>query len=205
MERSKACWIGACLALALVLFTAHGALCAKQEFSAAQLEKMGTFISNFSELGLYSVDASDLQNPDFLIGFGIWHIYRNDQAGTRAKPCARDCPWGALAVDGKAVAESIEKYFGVKFTRHRSVDNDWLRCHWDGLRYHFGGADGEENSFARVLKAGKLPHGFVRMEGVFYHPEAPEITGASFTALAKPSVWRGKPAWTLVKLESSQP
>ena len=205
MERSKACWTAACLALALVLFTAQGVLCAKQEFSATQLEKMGTFISNFSELGMYSVDASDLKNPDFLIRFGIWHIYRNDQAGTRARPCAADCPWGALAVDGNAVAESIEKYFGVKLSRHRSVENDWLRCHWDGLRYHFSGADGEMNAFARVLKARKLPHGFVRMEGVFYNPEEPENTGASFTALAKSSVWKGKAAWTLVKLESGRP
>ena len=93
----------------------------------------------------------------------------------------------------------------MKFTRHRNVDNDWLSCHWDGFRYHFTGADGEENSFARVLKARKLPNGFIRMEGVFYHPEAPEITGASFTALAKSSVWKGKVAWTLVKLESSRP
>jgi hypothetical protein len=208
MEKRNVCWSvwsGACLALALVLFAAQGAMCARQEFSATQLEKMGTFISNFSEIGMYSIDASDLQNPDFLIRFGIWHIYCNDRAGTRAKPCVRDCPWGQLAVDGNAVAESIEKYFGVQFTRHRSVDNDWLRCHWDGSRYHFSGADGEMHPCARVLKATKLPHGFVRMEGVFYDPEEPENVDGSFTALAKSSVWKGKAAWTLVKLESRQP
>ena len=42
--------------------------------SDAELKKMGVFLSNFTELGLYDLDESD-RYADELIYFGIWHNY----------------------------------------------------------------------------------------------------------------------------------
>lgn len=50
MKRSW--YAAASLCLAAVLLSGAGSFCAAGEFSAAQMKKMGVFLSNFTELGL---------------------------------------------------------------------------------------------------------------------------------------------------------
>ncbi|HPR90668.1 MAG TPA: hypothetical protein PLD93_04475, partial [Synergistaceae bacterium] len=85
-------------------------------FSAAELKKMSTFLSNFTELGFMDFDAEVLTNedePDDMIRFGIWHNYINNYKSRIARCKKKDCEWGSLVIEGKYVTESIKKYFGV--------------------------------------------------------------------------------------------
>lgn len=205
MQRS--CYAAVSLCLAAVLLLGAGSFCAAGEFSAAQMKKMGVFLSNFTELGLCDIDSRDFldpQHPERMIRFGIWHNYVNNYK-SRIRACAvRGCPWGGLTLDGAYVTESIRRYFGYMFTAHGDVQNDHIRCHYDGTRYHFDGADGEAVYHVRVKEAETGADGLVHMRGELYLLDDASQSGGVCTAAAQPAEWKGKPSWTLVRLECSR-
>lgn len=155
---------------------------------------MSTFISNFTETGLYNFDnVNDLPDSE-LIWFGIWHNYIYD---TRIKPCPRNCGYGSLIVAGKYVSESVRKYFN-RGIRHDSIRQGRDFLYYDGQYYHFEGADGE--ALEAVVTSAKNRGGLVIMRGYTYNADHEEEKGANFTATAKPYRYNGKNTWSIVSL-----
>lgn len=193
-------------ALTLTVLCAPQAPCAAGEFTPAQVKKMGVFLSNFTELGFYTVDHRDFLDPlhpETAIRFGIWHNYRNN-FHSRIARCTASCPYGSLRVDGKYVTESIEKYLGFTFSGHQDVNSDFITCHYDGRAYHFEGADGENNAYVRIREAHKVSEGVIRLRGEMYNPDDPSETMGTCHAEITPSVWRNKPSWNLLNLECTR-
>ena len=178
---------------------------AQKEFSSAELKKMSTFLSNFTELGFMDFEAKAITNPDDpadMIRFGIWHNYRNNY-DSRIIPCnLKNCEHGSLMIDGKYVTESIKKYFGFEYNKLVSVMESDPPYYYDGKYYHFEGADGEATYFASVKEAVADASGQVVMRGELYNAEdETEILG-TFEAVAKPHVFVGKNVWAIISLKT---
>lgn len=192
-QRLKA---SAALAVLLVLALAFGASAAS--FGKDEMRRMGVFISNFTEVGLYNFDL-DLDAAE-LIRFGIQHNYLNNYK-SRIKLCKdRKCPHGDLTIEGKFVVESVKKYFDLDLENQSVTDSD-PRCHFDGKLYHFEKAEGETVYYADVQQAsreGKV----VNMSGELYNVENKKERPAKFQAVAKPYNWKGKDTWAILSLRT---
>lgn len=174
-------------------------------FSAAELKKMSTFLSNFTELGFMDFDAEVLTNEDDpadMIRFGIWHNYINNYKSRIARCKKKDCEWGSLVIEGKYVTESIKKYFGVDYKKLASVTESDLPFYYDGTYYHFEGADGEAVYYARVDEAVRDSEGRIVMRGEIYNTEDKNDILGKFTALAKPHKFNGKDTWAILRMET---
>lgn len=183
-----------CLAL-LAVFLPSGAFA----FTAKQLKQMSTFLSNFTELGFFELNVREAETPD-LIRFGIMHNYVNNFK-TRIKPCPKkNCEHGSLVIDGKFVAESVKKYFGLNL-KNQSVKDSDPPYHFDGKLYHFEGADGEAVYYAEVKQAEQKGR-IVRMTGDIYNTEDESDRPYRFEAEAVPSKWNGKDTWTLLTMKT---
>ena len=176
---------------------------APQSFTAQEMQRMGVFLSNFTEVGLYDIDAAALlagSDPRALLHFGVRHNYVNAFKRT-VKPCpVPGCPHGSLVMDAADVGRVYLRYLGSKPAQPVNCEE---YAHFDGRRYHFEGADGEAAYYARVRSARRLPGGEVEMRGDIYNPEEPSVVQASFVALARDHTWNNKPAWALISLKSS--
>ncbi|MBO4312834.1 MAG: hypothetical protein J5838_00925 [Desulfovibrio sp.] len=201
-----------CLAMGLCsALYAAGAQAA--DFSQAQLKQMSTFLSNFTELGFRDFDVKKDGNDDVLhlggdpsapdlIRFGIWHNYVNNYK-SRIKPCpTKGCKYGSLVIDGKYVAESVKKYFGINL-KNASVEQSDPPYHFDGSLYHFEGADGEAVYYAEVKKATQ-DGDVVRMTGDLYNAEDKNDRPATFEATARPCKWNGKDTWMILSMKTTQ-
>ncbi len=174
-------------------------------FSGAELKKMSTFLSNFTELGFMDFDAEVLTNEDDpadMIRFGIWHNYINNYKSRIARCKKKDCEWGSLVIEGKYVTESIKKYFGVDYKKLASVTESDLPFYYDGTYYHFEGADGEAVYYARVDEAVRDSEGRIVMRGEIYNTEDKNDILGKFTALAKPHKFNGKDTWAILRMET---
>ena len=172
-------------------------------FSAADLKRMSTFVSNFVEVRFPDFDMQKGEAPanPALIYFGIWHNYTNNRA-SRVKPCPEGgCKHGNSVMEAKFVAESVKKYFDVEL-KHRSVSDadSGLRFHFDGRLYHFEAADGELASEAKVTRAVREGD-IIRMMGDIYLEDDPNKAVGSFTVTAKPHTWNGKKTWAILSLK----
>jgi hypothetical protein len=199
---------------ALTLTLAPRAFAARGEaaYSAADLKLMSTFLSNFTELGFTDFDlkteGSDellhMGAPDAapdLIRFGVWHNYMNNYK-SRISPCkVKDCEWGSLTIDGKHVAESVKKYFGIDFKPVSVTESD-PPYYYDGKMYHFEGADGEAVYYARVSEASKEASGNIRMTGELYNADDESDKPGKFEAVAKPYKYDGKNTWSIVSMKT---
>lgn len=176
-------------------------------FSAADLKRMSTFVSNFTEVGFpdFDMTGSGSAPPSpALIYFGIRHNYTNNFK-RRVEHCAeKGCEHGSLVMDAKFVAESVRKYFDLEL-KHRSVSDavGWFSSHFDGKRYYFEGADGELLSFARVTRAVREGD-IIRMTGDIYLEDEPNNAVGSFVATAKPHKWNGKKTWAILSLKTKR-
>ncbi|MBO7411901.1 MAG: hypothetical protein J6T92_08270 [Ottowia sp.] len=176
-------------------------------FSAADLKRMSTFVSNFAEARFpdFDMKAGDEPANLDLIRFGIRHNYINN-AQSRFKHCLeKSCTHGSMSIDAKFVAESVKKYFDLGLNHRSSPDADsWPRFHFDGARYHFEPADGDPAHFAKVTRATK-EGSVIRMTGDIYSEDnsgdPPEII-ATFVATAKPHKWNGKDTWAILSLKT---
>ena len=192
-QRLKA---SAALAVLLVLALAFGASAAS--FGKDEMRRMGVFISNFTEVGLYNFDL-DLDAAE-LIRFGIQHNYLNNYK-SRIKLCKdRKCPHGDLTIEGKFVVESVKKYFDLDLENQSVTDSD-PRCHFDGKLYHFDGADGEAVYYAEVTSASRNGDE-IDMSGELYNTEDKKDRPATFRAVARPCKWKGKDTWSIVRLKT---
>lgn len=174
-------------------------------FSGAELKKMSTFLSNFTELGFMDFDAEILTNEDDpadMIRFGIRHNYINNYKSRIARCKKKDCEWGSLVIEGKYVTESIKKYFGVDYKKLASVTESDLPFYYDGTYYHFEGADGEAVYYARVDEAVRDSEGRIVMRGEIYNTEDKNDILGKFTALAKPHKFNGKDTWAILRMET---
>ena len=185
------------------------------EFSAAQMKKMSTFLSNFTEVGIRTFTAKDIldpDHPDWMIRFAIWHHCINNFNRTIRSEQTR---YGDASLDGSYVKESLKRYFDYDLKILPSVRNPGLaecpQCkpflyYSDGVRYYFDKADGISGGdpayYAKVTKAERLPDGNIQMKGYLYNAEEPSDVSGSFTALAKPHTWKGKATWAIISLRT---
>ncbi|MDL2263978.1 hypothetical protein LJC31_04940 [Synergistaceae bacterium OttesenSCG-928-I11] len=198
------------IALCFCLFSVMPAeTAANEKFSAADLKRMSTFLSNFTEVGLYAFDAKEITNDPYnMNAFGVLHNYINNKK--RISGCGvKNCEWGPLVIDGKYVAESAKKYFGVAYKPVSSTDAE-VPYYYDGKRYHFGvnylfemaggKAEWDDHVYARVDKATRNAEGLIVMIGEIYRVKDENFTRRSFEAVAKPHRYDGKDTWAIVDL-----
>ena len=198
-------------AMTFLLCAAANAAQPAKDFTAQQLKQMSTFLSNFTEVGLWDFDVresgddnvlhlgSDPSHPD-LIRFGIRHNYINNYK-SRIKPCKKkDCEYGSLTIEGKFVAETVKKYFDISL-ENSSVEDSDPSYHFDGKLYHFEGADGEAVYYAEVKQAARGGNG-IRMTGDLYNAEDKDDRPYTFEAMAKPYKWNGKDTWVILSMRT---
>ncbi len=191
-------------------FTFNSEAAEKLKPSAAELKKMGVFLSNFTELGYMNFDmkkdgsdemlhlgAAD-SLPD-LISFGIWHNYRNNFKSRISQCKVKDCEHGSLVIDGKYVAESVKKYFDLDIKNQSVMESD-PPYFYDGKVYHFDGADGEAVYFAEVKEVSKEKDGTLVMTGELYNAEDKNDRPATFKAKARAYKFSGKDTWAILSM-----
>ncbi len=160
--------------------------------SSSELKRMSTFISNFTEQGMYEF-GEDIDNSQ-LVHFGIRHNYINNY-NSRIKNCpVKNCPYGSAIIDKKFVVESVKKYF-ARTLKNESTDDE----HFDGKAYHFDHADGEAVYYADVQEVSRRG-GIITMTGELYNAEDKNDRPGTFTAKAKPYTWKGKDTWSIISL-----
>ncbi len=182
------------------------------DFSDAQMKKMSTFLSNFTEVGLSSFTAKEVLDPNYpldMIHFAVWHHWVNN-FHKNIKP--DHTPYGDVSIDVKYVRESLKRYFDYDLQGTPNVSNpgygpDCTQCrpylyYSDGARYYFAGADGDPTYYAQVTQAKRLPDGNIQMKGYVYNAEEPTEVKGRFTALAKPHTWKGKPTWAIISMKT---
>ncbi|MBQ9419650.1 MAG: hypothetical protein IJU31_04655 [Synergistaceae bacterium] len=167
----------------------------------ADLQRMSEFLNSFTELNLFNFDTNaeetdgeeegilHLGNPfnvSELIRFGIRHNYINSPDETvRSAPTRND--YGSLIIDGKFVAETVEKYFGIKI-RNRSVIDGEPSFHYDGKYYYFEAYetfdDGEPTYFTDVQQINEKD-GRVELTGEIYNSRETADRPGVFTAYAR--------------------
>jgi hypothetical protein len=186
--------------------------------SAADIKKMSTFLSNFTEQGFMNFDietngsdellhmGSQDAAPD-LIRFGIRHNYINNFKSRIVQSKAKNSEHGSLTIDGKYVAESVKKYFDLDLKNQSVVESD-PPYYYDGKLYHFDGADGEALYYADVKEVWKDGN-VLRMTGIIYDSEAmfnaegkkpDDFKAADFEAKAKPYKFGGKDTWAILSM-----
>lgn len=191
-----------------------------------EMKKLSTFLSNFTELGLYNADTAESGDPGILhlksargqmhlIAFGIRHNFINNFR-SRIRECTTPgCPYGDSTIDAKYVRASVKKYFGLT-VQDSSIDDDFIQedmkagdhngilmaAHFDGARYHFPAADGEATYYARVEKVFGNSGGQLLLTGYIYNSEDEKDRTGTFTAVVRSAGSDGKGGWHLVSLES---
>jgi hypothetical protein len=191
-------------ALFAILFSA-GLGEAAQGYSASDMKKMSTFLSNFTELGFMDFDAKELtneDNPADMVRFGIWHNYVNNYKSRVSQCKIKNCEWGSLVMDGKFVNESVKKYFAYDMKKLPSITESDPPYHYDGKLYHFDGADGEAVYYARVKEASKNDSGQIIMTGELYNADDESDIRGIFEAAAKPYKYGGKNTWAIISLKT---
>ncbi|MBQ7221312.1 MAG: hypothetical protein IJS28_10070 [Synergistaceae bacterium] len=161
--------------------------------SRAEMKRMSTFLSNFTELGMYDINADTITDGE-LVHFGVWHNYVNNFK-SRIRRCPdKNCPYGSLIIDEKYAAESVKKFFNINL-KHTSTEDE----HYSGNFYHFEGADGEITYYAEVQEVSRKGS-IITMRGELYSAEDDEDRPATFTARAKPYKYGGKDTWYILSL-----
>jgi hypothetical protein len=185
----------------------------KMKPSAAELKRMSTFLSNFTEQGFMNLDiqadGSDellhMGAPDAvpdLIRFGIRHNYINNYKSRIVQCKTKNCKWGSLVIDGKYVAESVKKYFDLDL-KNRSVTESDPPYFYDGKLYHFDGSDGEATYYADVKEVSEGNGGVFLMTGELYNADDKTDRPATFEATAKPYKFGGRDTWAILSINTA--
>ncbi|MBR0167963.1 MAG: hypothetical protein IJQ08_04775 [Synergistaceae bacterium] len=164
-----------------------------------ELKRMGIFLSNFTELGMYDIDIDTVEDAD-LIRFGIGHNVINNPKSTLKRCNLRDCEYGSSLMSGAAVAASVRKYFDLE-VRHKNVLGHSPEAGYDGDNYHFNARDWHEDTvyYAEVQNV-RQGRGFVQMDGELYNIKRKSDRPAYFVAKAKPYRYNGKNTWAILSL-----
>ena len=198
------------LALVLVLALSGAALAA---VSQKELDRMGIFISNFTEVGMFDFDleedgddtAMHLGAPDNfgeLLYFGIMHNYIN--APKSIKKCRdKNCEYGDLTVPGSSVVNAVKKYFDIEIKAQSDL-NRTPAIYYDKTDklYHFEKPElPDPTYYAQVKNVRPSANGkIVTMTGEIYNFNKKSERPATFTATAKPHKWQGKNTWAILSL-----
>ena len=202
--------IGIIILILMFSFTASGA-----EKKSDELKRMGIFISNFTEQGLYNFDLKKederedddemlhlgaTSNMSELIRFGIAHNVINNPKSTIRKCTRRNCEYGSSTMTGKSVAEAVRKYFDLSI-RNQSVLDDSPEAFYDGESYHFEPNQWKRETvyYAEVQEVSQR-RGIIIMTGELYNLHDKSERPATFTAEAKPYKWNKKDTWAILSL-----
>ncbi len=197
--------------LLIFIFALSGAAFAAP--SAKELQRMGTFLSNFTEVGMFDFDIDDggddtaihLGDPENfgeLIYFGIVHNYINNPK--LIKKCRdKSCEYGTLTVSGKSAMASVKKYFDIDM-KPASDLNRTPALYYDKKTdlYHFEKPEAQDPTYYAEVKSVKTsPDGrIITMTGDIYNFNKKSDRPATFTAKAKPHKWNGKSTWAIISL-----
>ena len=97
--------------------------------SSVELEKMSMFISYFTELRCFNINADTISNEE-LIHFGV--LYNDVNHYSRIQYCPdKYCPYGYALMHKKYLVESIRRLFARKIT-HTSTENEYFDGKGDG-------------------------------------------------------------------------
>lgn len=179
--------------------------------SRDELKRMGIFISNFTEQGLYNFDLEedgyedvlhlgDPSNMSELIRFGIAHNVINNPKSTIRKCTRRNCDYGSSTMTGKSVAEAVRKYFDMGI-KNQSVLGDAPEAFYDGESYHIEPRAWKTDTvyYADVQEV-STRRGIITMTGELYNLHRKSERPATFTAEAKPYKWGKKDTWSILSL-----
>ena len=175
-----------------------------------ELKRMGIFLSNFTELGMYEFDIEE-EGPDEilhlgdpysmgeLIRFGIGHnIINNKKLIQKCK--LKDCDFGSSTIAKESVAASVKKYFDLT-VKHQKVMGEAPEVDYDGKLYHFD-KNNWYNDTIYYCEVQNVERGnnFIVMEGELYELDNPKNRPATFVAKAKPYKWNNKDTWAILSL-----
>jgi hypothetical protein len=190
----------------------------KVTMSAADLKRFNTFLSNFTEQGFTDFDLEPESGDDDdgllhlggdpqdanLIHFGILHNYINNFKSRVAKCRTKDCEWGPYTIDGKHVAESVKKYFGLDL-KNASVTESDPPFYFDGKLYHFFefvAWEFEDTYYADAKEITKESGNILRAKGELYNVKNNKDRPATFEATAKPYKWGGRDTWAILSFRA---
>ena len=181
------------LTLALAVLTVNAAK--KND----EIQRMGIFISNFTEIGMFDIDIDDIDNSE-LIRFGIAHNIINNPKSTLKKCTLRGCKYGPSLMAGSAVTASVKRYFDLP-VKNKSLTEYANEAEYDGDNYHFDAREWRDDTvyYAEVQNVSR-ERGIITMTGELYNPKKKSERPASFTATAKPHEWNGKDTWAILSL-----
>ena len=180
-----------------------------------EMKRMGIFVSNFTEQGLFEFDVyegdgedgrlmhlGDEVNMTELIRFGIQHNVINKPKSTVKKCTVRNCPYGDSVMPAKSVSESVKKYFDMDIS-HQSENGVYPNFHYENGEYHFTRYEWtpERVIYAdvqKVTRKGKV----ITMSGELYNHEKKSERLGTFEAQAKPYKWNNKDTWAILSLIS---
>ena len=180
-----------------------------------EIKRMGIFLSNFTELGMYEFDLEDtdespeilhLGNPDNmpeLIRFGIGHNIINNKK--LIQKCTRkNCDYGSSTITKEAVAASVKKYFDLN-VKHQDVLGDAPEAEYDGKLYHFDKRNFENDTvyYCDVQEVNKGKN-FVQMEGELYEYGNSKNRIGTFVAKAKPYKYNKKDTWAILSFSVTE-
>ena len=188
----------------LALFCASAALAAPGE---KQIKAMSLFLSNFTELGFMEASTEEMAKPENypdLVRFGVWHNYINNFKSRIERNDAKSQKHGDVRIKASWVEESVLKFFGLKVTADRSVDQSYPPYYFDAAKkaFHFWAADGEAAWYARVKNAESPEKGVWNLSGEIYNADDPKELWGDFEAVIRESDWKGKPSYVLVSIRS---
>ena len=198
----KKLWLAA---LAITLVCASGANAA-DEFSKDTMKRMGTFVSNFTELKMYNLpDAQALTNEQYA-EFGVMHEKMNNFNRFKQEEKSR------ASIEASHIENAVMRYFGRQFSAHCSVPvgtRSWeIQFDAKTKRYTIQPTNEPESAvvtYARVEKAENLPGGNVRMTGTLHNAKDESDRRGTFVAVARPHKWNGRDTWALLSLKSTPP
>ena len=173
-------------------------------------KRMGIFISNFTELGMYEFDLEEEGSDEILhlgdpysagelIRFGVGHNILNNKK--LIQKCSRkNCEFGSSVIAKESVAASVQKYFDIDI-KHQKVLGDAPEIDYDGKFYHFDKNSWNSDTiyYADVQEVDKGKN-FITMQGELYELDNPKHRPAVFVAKAKPYKWNNKDTWAILSL-----
>lgn len=176
-----------------------------------EVKRMGIFISNFTEAGLYNFDLEedgdsetihfgDSANVGKLIEFGLIHNIINNPKSTVKKCTDKNCAYGGNIISGQAVVSSVRKYFDLSI-KNQTLEDSIPEVYYDGKNYHLEASDWKPDTvyYAEVQEVSRRK-GVISMSGELYNVKNKKDRPATFTAAAKPHEWDDKDTWAILSL-----
>ena len=182
------------------------------------MKRLGVFISNFTETGLFNFDIRAENTDDGLLHlgmpenvtelarFGIIHNYINNES--RIRKCRdKNCESGPLVIDKKFVAESVSKYFGLELEAmdlDAIVDDVTAEFLYDGRLFHFDpesftDPDNDAVYYAEVQDVDDAGR-YTAVSGYVYDSMKTTRRRGNFSAMVIPSEWKGKSSWLIIRI-----